>query len=287
MQIGKDRFAVRILPRHLHAFLERGGQEGELDVALCIGCDASVLLAAATSLELGEDELHVANALQPLALTRAQTVDVLVPATAEFVLEGRITRETHREGPFVDVTGTYDIEREQPVFVVNRITHRAQPLYHALLPGGLEHRLLMGVPKEAAIFRKVDKVCRCLDVSVTPGGCSWLHAVIRIDKQNEADGQSALEAAFRGHSSLKHAYVVDSDIDADDPAAVEWAMATRFQGDRDLVVETRRPGSSLDPSADQATRDTSRLGFDLTMPLGGERSRFEKAQYADVDIDPA
>jgi UbiD family decarboxylase len=89
----------------------------------------------------------------------------------------------------------------------------------------------------------------CLDVNVDPGGCSWLHAIVQIDKQSEDDGRKAIEAAFAGHSSCKHVYVVDKDIDIYNPLEVEWAMATRFQGDRDLVIRERAPGSSLD-SAD-------------------------------------
>ncbi len=108
---------------------------------------------------------------------------------------------------------------------------------------------------------------RCLDVNVNPGGCSWLHAIVQIDKQHENDGRKAIEAAFAGHRSCKHVYVVDRDINIYDPLEVEWAMATRFQGDVNMIVKERSPGSSLDPSAEADTKNTTRLGFDLTMPL--------------------
>ena len=106
-----------------------------------------------------------------------------MPAEAEFVLEGRITHELVPEGPFVDLTGTYDFTRRQPVIEIDRVTHRRDAIYQALLPGKLEHRLLMGMPREPTIYAEVNKVARCLNVNVTPGGASWLHAVVQIAKQ--------------------------------------------------------------------------------------------------------
>lgn len=283
MQIGKDRFSIRILPRHLHEFIQRNG--GEIEAALCIGCGANVLLAAATSVELGKSELDIAAALEPLNVVKCLTTDILVPADAEFVMEGIITtKEQYVEGPFRDLTQTMDIVREQPVFIVKKITHRKDAIWHALLPGGLEHKILMGTPREPTIFKEVNRVCRCLDVNINTGGCSWLHAIIQIEKKNEDDGKKAIEAAFRGHSSLKHAFVVDSDINIYDPVDVEWAMATRFQGDKDILVIGRQPGSSLDPSADARTRLTMKMGFDLTKPVRPMNGKnFEKVKFPKIN----
>ena len=122
-------------------------------------------------------------------------------------------------------------------------------------------------------------------MNIDPGGCSWLHAVIQIDKQREEDGKLAIEGAFEGHRSLKHAYVVDKDIDIYDPYDVEWAMATRFQGDVDLVVKEKERGSSLDPSSEPGTYLTTKLGFDLTAPLKVEKGKtFAKASFPHVDL---
>ena len=193
---------------------------------------------------------------------------IRVPAEAEFVLEGRITHELVPEGPFVDLTGTYDFTRRQPVIEIDRVTHRRDAVYQALLPGKLEHRLLMGMPREPTIYAEVNKVARCLNVNVTPGGASWLHAVVQIVKQTPEDGKKAIEAAFRGHGSLKHVWVVDDDIDIFDPNDVEWAVATRFQADRGLVVLSDQPSSSLDPSAHHVPGQKSRtakMGLDATV----------------------
>lgn len=187
----------------------------------------------------------------------------------------------------MDLTETMDIVREQPVIEIDLITHRRDPIYHALLPGGLEHKLLMGMPREPTIFAEVNRVARCTGVSITPGGASWLHAVVQIDKQGPDDGRRAIEAAFRGHGSLKHVWVVDTDVNVFDPAEVEWAMATRFQGDSDLVLMPNMPGSSLDPSGIHVPGEKSRtakLGFDCTIPWGADREKFVKGQYGKVNL---
>jgi 2,5-furandicarboxylate decarboxylase 1 len=283
MQFSRTEMAVRVVRnRHFDKFLQDLRQ---VDVAICIGNAPNVLAAAATSVDLGVNELEIANVLDPFQVVRAKTSNILIPAGTEFVIEGTIYLDkTHAEGPFVDLTETYDVIRQEPVLEVKAITHRRDAIWHALLPGALEHKLLMGMPREPTIFRKVNQVARCLDVNVNPGGCSWLHAIVQIDKVAEDDGRKAIEAAFAGHSSCKHVYVVDKDIDIYNPLEVEWAMATRFQGDRDLVIRERGPGSSLDPSADAGTHVTARLGFDLTAPLETAGKSFRKADFPAVDV---
>lgn len=284
MQFSATEMAVRVVrSRHFDTFLR---DLAEIDVAVCIGNAPNVLAAAATSVEIGVDELSIANALEPLQVVRAKTVDVLVPAESEFVLEGTIyLNRTHAEGPFVDLTETYDVVRQEPVFVVKAVTHRADAIWHALLPGALEHKLLMGMPREPTIFKKVNEVVPCLDVHINPGGCSWLHAIVKIDKQHEDDGKKAIQAAFEGHRSCKHVFVVDADIDIYNPLEVEWAMATRFQGDKDMVIYDRFPGSSLDPSAAPGTHETTRIGFDLTRPLEAKGKSFERAPFPRVELE--
>ena len=284
MQFSKTEMAARVVrSRHFDAFLQ---EVGELDVAVCVGVPPNVMAAAATSVDIGVDELEVANALEPLKVVRAKTTDLTIPAEAEFVLEGTVYLDRqHAEGPFVDLTETYDIVRQEPVLVVKAITHRKGAFWQALLPGGLEHKLLMGMPREPTIYRKVNEVVKCLDVNVNPGGSSWLHAIIQIDKREEGDGLKAIQAAFEGHHSCKHVFVVDEDIDIYDPLQVEWAMATRFQGDVDMVVKEKEPGSSLDPSAEAGTKMTSKIGFDLTKPLGEKGRHFERAPFPQVDLN--
>ena len=285
MQFSKDKFAIRIVRgRHFHKFLEKNG---ELDVAFCIGNTPNILIAGATSVDIGVDELCIANALEPIEVVKATSVDLLIPAEAEFVLEGRVyLEEKHSEGPFVDLTETYDVVREEPVFEVKKITHRKDAIWQALLPGALEHKILMGMPREPTIFNKVNEVgVKCVDVNINPGGCSWLHAIVQIDKKTEEDGKKAIEGAFTGHGSCKHVFIVDTDINIYDPLSVEWAMATRFQGDKRLYIKDKEPGSSLDPSAEPGTKMTTKIGFDLTRPLVAKGKDFSLAEFPKVNID--
>ena len=260
--------------------------EGDLPCAICIGVPLQVNLAAAISPPPGVDELGIAQALADTPLVHCKCVDLNVPAQAELVLEGRITRRMVKEGPFPDLTETMDIVREQPVVEIDCITHRRDPIYHALLPGGLEHKVLMGMPREPTIFAQVNKVVRCTDVLITPGGASWLHAIVQIKKQGPTDGRKAIQAAFRGHGSLKHVVVVDADIDIHDSDAVEWAIATRYQADEDLIVLLDQQGSSLDPSGKKTPGQkarTSKMGLDATIPWGRARDGFERVHYPAVN----
>jgi len=298
MQIDARTFTARVVEgRGTDTAWQKSLAEGkDLEIAICLGVPIHVLLAAAMSPAKGVDELSIANALAPTPVARCVTLDLEVPAECEAVLEGRITARQADEGPFIDLTETWDGIRQQPVIEIDCITHRRDPIYHALLPGGLEHKLLMGMPREPTIFREVAKVVDCQGVSITPGGMSWLHAVVQINKQNPQDGRLAIEAAFRGHGSLKHVIVVDDDVDSYDNMAVEWAIATRFQADRDLIVMQDRPSSSLDPSAKRVPGQKARsakMGLDATIPWTDhldrsqspeDRAGFQKVHYGQVDL---
>jgi 2,5-furandicarboxylate decarboxylase 1 len=287
MLISKNKFVTRIVEeRGTDTALKKAG--GELDIAMCIGNSTPVLLAAATSLPKGVDELGMANALEKTQLVKCKTIDLEVPRDCEIVLEGRITKEKTSEGPFLDTTGTIDKIRQQPIIEIKCITHREKPIYQTLLPGRNEHRFLMGMPREPTIFNEVSKICECKDVYVTPGGCSWLHAVVQIKKRNPDDGKKAIEAAFKGHGSLKHCVIVDDDIDIYNPHDVEWAIATRFQADKNAIILPNQRGSSLDPSGDltegkKAT--TCKMGLDATIPFGKTDKSFTKEQYRKVDLN--
>ena len=284
MQISKNKMVVRVVRgRDFHKFLERNG---EVDVAFCIGNTPEVLIAAATSVETGINELEIANALRTISVTRAKTVDLMIPADSEFVLEGRIVLdEKHDEGPFIDLTETVDVIRQEPIFEVKKITHRKTAIWQGLLPGRDEHKILMGMPREPTVFRKVkERGIDVLDVNITPGGASWLHVAIKIKKKNEDDGIQALEGAFSGHRSAKHIWVYDDDIDIYSDEEREWAMATRFQADVDLLIKDQEPGSSLDPSAEPGTKMTTKCGFDCTKTMDPKGKSFDKAKFPEVDL---
>jgi len=281
--LDKNHLAIRLVPRHLYKLWSMAKEKGKnLEVAIAIGVHPAVLLAASSPLPFGVCEFDVANELMndKLRLIKCEHVDACAPADAELVLEGRISASKEVvEGPFVDITGTYDVQRKQPVVEIVGMMNREDYVYEALLPSGAEHRLLMGLPHEVLIWDAVSKVVpKVHAVNLSAGGCGWLHAVISIEKQVDGDGKNALLAAFAAHPSLKHAVVVDSDIDVYNASDVEWAIATRFQANKDLIVINNVRGSTLDSSANQETGLTTKVGVDATRPFTKPREKFERAQ---------
>jgi 2,5-furandicarboxylate decarboxylase 1 len=286
MQIGKNTCTARLIPKR-QTRTTYDTTEEELEMAICVGNSVPVMVAASLGPPPGVDELAIANALDETKVAKCITKDLEVPIESEFVLEGRITRDLDREGPFVDLTETRDFERQEPVFVVDCITHRNDAMWQILLPGRMEHKILMGMPKEPTIYDEVSKVVTCRNALVTMGGGSWLHGVVQIEKKEPDDGKKAIEAAFNGHKSMKHVVVVDSDVNIFDPEAIEWAIATRFQGHRDLLVKSDQPGSSLDPSGDHSGKKarTTKVGVDATMPPDVDPEKYVRVQYAEVDLN--
>ncbi len=286
MQVGKDRCTARLIPKR-QTRTTYDDIEGDLEMAICVGNSVPVMVAASLGPPSDVDELEIANTLDETPLVRCLTKDLEVPAHSEFVLEGRLIRDVDREGPFVDLTETRDIERQEPVFVVDCITHRKDAMWQMLLPGRMEHKNLMGMPKEPTIYDKVSEVANCKNVLITLGGGSWLHGIVQIEKRGAEDGKKAIEAAFKGHGSMKHVVIVDEDVDIYDHKKVEWAIATRFQGDKDLVVLPNQPGSSLDPSGDHTGKKTktTKVGVDATIPQDVDPVKYKKETYEEVDVD--
>ncbi len=279
----ENHLVVRLVPRHLRTMVMNARQEGrEVNIAVVNAPDPVVLLAAAMSFNENIDELTIAAALheklygRPLQLVEMPN-GVHVPADAEYVWWGRITLDDDDEGPYVDITGTVDDVRQEPVIEIDGLVHRNNPIFHALIPGEAEHKTLMGLPRAPTIKAAVNEVVECLDVHMTEGGCGWLGAVLKIRKKNADDGMKAIQAAFDGHKSMKIVTVVDEDIDITDPVRVEWAMMTRWQPDKDTLILSDQRGSSLDPSRYEDGR-TSKIGYDATIDFGVDREGFMSVQ---------
>jgi UbiD family decarboxylase len=281
--LDNKHLAIRLVPRHLFKLWNMAKETGKnLDVTISIGVHPAVLLAASSPVPFGVNEFSVANSLLDggLRLIDCENVDACAPAEAEVILEGKIssTKEVV-EGPFVDITGTYDVQRKQPILEVVGVMCRRDYLYHGLLPSGAEHRLLMGLPHEVLIWESVSKVVpKVCAVNLSVGGGGWLHAVVSVEKQVDGDGKNALLAALAAHPSLKHAVVVDPDINVFDASDVEWAIATRFQASEDLVVIENVRGSTLDSSANQENGLTSKMGLDATKPFTKPKEKFDRAK---------
>jgi len=277
MLAGKDKLAARLVPpRHTYLLHKKAAENGEpLPVAIVIGCDPLIIYATSTRVPVGK-EFEYAAALRGLPVEVFECENGVKVPHAEIVLEGYIDPvEKVDEGPFVDITGTYDVVRKEPVIRITRIIHRKDPIYHGILPAGPEHLLMMGIPYEPRIYKAVGEVTTVKNVVLTEGGCCYLHAVVQIEKQTEGDGKNAIMAAFAAHTSLKHVVVVDEDINIFDPNDVEFAIATRVKGDLDILVIPNVRGSSLDPrGAPDGT--TTKVGIDATKVLV-EKENFERA----------
>ncbi|HEY3272957.1 MAG TPA: UbiD family decarboxylase [Methanocella sp.] len=277
MVVNDDTLAARLVPpRHTFVMHKEAAKHNEpLQVGIVIGVDPVSVFAASTRVPEGM-EWRYASALkrEPVELV---TLDngVEVPH-GEIVLEGEIDpTEKVKEGPFVDITGSYDHIRPEPVIHLKKMSMRKDPIYHGILPGGNEHKLLMGVPYEPLIYKAVGGVTKVKNVVLTEGGCCYLHAIVQIEKQTEGDGKNAIMAAFAAHTSLKHVVIVDTDINIFDPADVEYAIATRTKADRDVMIVSNVRGSSLDPVCEDNI--TSKMGIDATKPLKAS-DKFERAK---------
>jgi len=284
MLAGKDKLAVRLVPpRHTYLLHKKAAEKGEpLPVAIVLGCDPTIIYATSTRVPVGK-EFEYAAALRGAPVELFECANGVKVPHAEIVLEGYVDPvERVDEGPFVDITGTYDVVRKEPVIQITRIIHRKDPIYHGILPAGPEHLLMMGVPYEPRIYKAVGEVTTIKNLVLTEGGCCYLHAVVQIEKQTEGDGKNAIMAAFAAHTSLKHVVVVDEDINIFDPNDVEFAIATRVKGDMDILIVPNVRGSSLDPrGAPDGT--TTKVGIDATKVLV-EKENFERAVIPEEEI---
>jgi UbiD family decarboxylase len=282
--IDDSHMAIRIVPRHLYRLCQIARERGSkaLDISVSIGLHPVVMLAASSPVRAGVSHFDVANELLEggLELVKCPHVDAYAPKDAELVLEGRILLDRNvAEGPFTDLTGTYDIQRQQPLVEIVSIMHRHDYIYQALLPAGPEHRLLMGMPQEVRVWEYVRNILPTAKaVNMTLGGCGWLHCIVSVEKFRDGDGKNVLMSVFAANPSIKHAVVVDSDIDVYDMNQVEWAISTRFRGDRGLLVVPNVRVSSLDPTADQDLELGCKTGIDATRPFSKPREKFEPAR---------
>jgi 2,5-furandicarboxylate decarboxylase 1 len=274
----KTSGTARICHRHTWQCYTKNNQN--IDIAICIGMDPALLFAAAISTKEPMDETEIAGGFygKPIKMTKLEN-GISVPADTEIVLQGKLTSELGEEGPFVDITGTYDLIRQQPVVKITKILRQKKnPVYYALIPGRGEHSFLMGFGKLPLIYKELMKVCKVKDLAFTDGGINWLGCSVSIEKRSDEEPKRVIETALEAHKSLKHVFVFDPDINLSDPNDVLWALTTRFQADKNLYTYPDSPGSSLDPSSEpgEDRRRTCKAGFDCTIPLSKNRVDFEK-----------
>lgn len=271
--VSSTKLVARVVKRDLWTFLQRAKKrEEKLEAAIVLGGDAGLAIASAISPPIDKNEVKIGVGLTgKLDVSQAETLDMIIPSRAEIIIEGNFLPEkTAREGPFVDISGTYDKIREQPIFQATCITMRENPIFHIVVPSGIEHKTLMGLPKEAEIFESVSNISLVKNVNLTQSGSGWLDAIIAIEKQHTDKAINAGFAAFTGHSSLKRVIIVDPDIDVHNMEEVQWAVLTRAHPAKDYLIIPRARGSSLDHTG----KKKGKLIIDAT--IKGEPRKFKR-----------
>ena len=293
--VGGSRTGVKLdFGRHLRLAFERAKRKGEaLPIAVCIGSDLALHYTAATmgsQMPEHADEIAVAGGLcgRPLPVVRGVSQDLLIPAETEIVLEGRmLIDDTVTEGPFGEFVGYLSPADQAPVFEVTALTHRDRPIYHAINGYGRETIMLRKYVLEASLLKVLQAaVPIVVDAEMTAGGLHRFHAVVQVKKatpQQEGLQRNAIFAAFGALKDLDLVIVVDDDIDIRDPHDVEYALATRMEASRDLVVMPAARGHEYIRVGQNGIR--AKLGIDATIPFG-EKARFARCEFEKVAIDP-
>jgi 2,5-furandicarboxylate decarboxylase 1 len=233
------------------------------------------------------DELAVAGGLcgRPLAVIRAVSQDLLVPAEAEFVLEGQmLIDEEEVEGPFGEFIGFAAPGAPAPVLKVSAVTHRKKPIYHAINGYGRETIVLRKYVLEASLLKVLRAAIPIVkDVEMTAGGLHRFHAIIQVEKKTpQHDGlqRNAILAAFGALKDLDLIIVVDEDIDIRDPLDVEYALATRMEASSDLILVPGARGHEYVRAGNNGIR--TKLGIDASVPFD-EKERFQRVEFSRVD----
>lgn len=287
---GRNRLGALLLPRHTLAFFrDQESADADLPVAIAIGVDPLTLMASQAILPQDDDELAVAGALrrEPLPVAKCVTSEVRVPADAEIVLEGRLLANVRElEGPFGEFPQYYGERAERHVIEIDALTQREKPVYHTIVGGGLEHLMLGAIPREASFLSHLRRTFPCVrDLHLSRGGTCRYHLYVQVESPRPGEARNVILGAFGTHYDIKHVTVVDTDVDVHDPVEVEWAVATRFQADRDLVTVSGTQGSKLDPST--ADGVGAKLGFDATVPADAPPERFVRIRVPGQDaLDP-
>jgi len=299
MNSGIYRFIVKergltgidiVTPNNMRLFAQRAYEAGRpLPISISIGTHPLEIMASGYRAPLGVDEMAIAGGLRgaPVELAPCRTIDVPYIAGAEIVLEAQIlpTGWTWPEGRFGEFTRLMGGLHWNPLVKIKAIAHRKDAVYYALhMPW--ENTWLAAPTRYAAIRQALRTAgVTVKDINVTLGGCAFWHAVISIKKQ-PGEAKNAILAAL-SVMDLKHVVVVDDDIDVFNPTDVEWAIATRVQADRDVLIVTGARGKPLDPSLPPTPTGvvptTAKIGIDATIGEGIPKERYERIAYAYAD----
>src|SRR6185436_17206216 len=279
-----------VTPNNMRLFAQRALERGEpCPISISIGTHPFEITGSGYRAPLGVDEMAIAGGLrgEPVELAPCQTIDMPYIADAEIVLEAEIlpTGWTYPEGRFGEFTRLMGGLHWNPLVRIKAISMRKDAIYYNLhMPW---ENTWLAAPTRYAAIRAALKTAgvQVKDINVTLGGCAFWHAVVSIKKQ-AGEGKNALLAAL-SVLDLKHVVVVDDDIDVHNAMDVEWAIATRVQGDKDVMVIPGARAKPLDPSLAVMPHGVvptgAKVGIDATIGEGIPRERFERIAYAYAD----
>src|SRR5574341_1411219 len=262
---GRDKTSIHLtLAKHLWEFQRAAEAQGKpLPVAFAIGVHPAIALGCLAIGSIDEDERAIMGGLlgEPLELIKCETSELLVPAHAEMILEAEILpHERVAEGPFGEFTGYSLGERQREVVKVRAITHRKEPIFQDISVGQLDHMLLSTVPIEANLYRAVRAMVPSVKAVRVPAPFT---CYVSIEQRITGQAKNAILAVLGNDLYMKRVIVVDQDVDIFNDRQVNWAVATRCQPDRDIVVITNTRGSDLDPSTKE-DGNTAKWGVDAT-----------------------
>jgi len=290
MITGKDSTSIHLtLGKHLWEFHKMAEAKGEpLQVAFAIGVHPAIALGSLAIGSIDEDETHIMGGVfgEAMEMVRCETIDLLVPAHAEMIIEAEIQPSgTVNEGPFGEFTGYSLGAREREVVKVTAITHRKGGWFYDMTVGHLDHMLLSTIPMEANLFRAVRSMIPSVKAVRVP---SPFTCFVSIEQRLKGQAKNAIMAVLGADLYMKRVVVVDQDVDIFDERQVNWAIATRSQPDRDITVVTGARGSDLDPSTAGDDGFTSKWGLDATAkPLLKDftpRHHFPDAVWGGIDV---
>lgn len=290
MVTGPNRMTMQLdLGRHLRDYYERMEKLGKpLEITINVGVGLPVHFAATSPsnvASINHDELGIASAMlgEPLKLIRSQSVQVEGIADAQYVIEAEILPSVReKEGPFGEVTGYYASADDRWVVNVKAVTRRKHPIFHTIV-AGKEVFNAVGLMAETSIYQKVSSMIPdVLDIYLSHGGCGFYHANVQIKKSSEGVQMNAIMATFAAFPPLRRVTIVDEDVDIYNPEDIEWALATRHDPKRDMILIPDARGHELNPITDKGLG--TKIGIDATAPYP-KSWEFERLDIQDVDLE--
>ncbi len=284
--LGKHTFGMNINEwRDVGQFMKQAEAKGEpLPVAIAIGLDPAIMIAAGC--KYPDDELLIAGAIRkaPIPVSKGITVDILIPADAEFVIEGFIPPGVRKgEGPLAEFHGYYGELWQSPTFEVTAICYRDNPIWQTIIPGWSEHIYIGNVlPREPLIMRFVKHIAPSVTAVHIPPHANGFMVVIQLAKTNPGQPRNAAMAAFAAHLNPRVCVVVDPDVNIYDPADVTWALVNRVDWGQDVFTVPGAQGHQMDPATTNRGIGT-KIGIDATYKH--ERREYgERVTYQPVDL---